>query len=135
MIDLPANALSIPENVSREGEMPRQVFLHSTCSGVKKPYLMRFWREGADTRYQAVASHVLPVVEAGDADLLPPINSSMLRGVPECPYCLNAGAGLCGCGALFCVGDASQPIDCPGCGKHLSGSTGNSSFDIDRVQG
>ena len=56
----------------------------------------------------------LEVIEQGDADLLPPINSSQLDGCPACPYCGNPAAGMCPCGQLFCSrpGDA-RPGDLP----------------------
>jgi hypothetical protein len=95
---------------------------------------MRFGRGPGETRYTVIASHPLPEFNDEDAELLPPINSALLRGVPRCPYCLNPGAGLCGCGTLFCAGDPSQGIECPGCHRFLTGAE-SGAFDIQRSQG
>jgi uncharacterized protein YegL len=114
---------------------PRQVFLHARCSRSRKPYLMRFARRPAGDRYVAMAGHPLEVVEDGDADLLPPINTAQLDGCPSCPYCENPVAGMCPCGILFCTSpDASGAIVCPGCNSTLyPGGSGN--FDIKRSLG
>jgi uncharacterized protein YegL len=123
------------ESPFREDDRPRQVFLHARCLKNKKPYLMRFARRPYDDRYEAIASHPLEAVEKGDADLLPPINSSLLDGCPSCPYCENPGAGMCPCGQLFCVGpDQRGPVICPGCSTQLTGGRGGD-FDIKRSQG
>ncbi len=132
---------SLPEGleVAPEGgyhdPTPRQVFLQARCSRSRKPYLMRFARRPYDGRYEAIAGHVLDVIEEGDADLLPPINSSLLDGCPPCPYCENPVAGMCPCGTLFCTSpDHRGAIVCPGCNAQLyAGGPGN--FDIKRSMG
>ena len=114
---------------------PRQVFLHARCQKNRKPYLMRFARRPYDGRYEAIASHPLDAIEPGDSDLLPPINSSMLDGCPPCPYCNNDLAGMCQCGALFCVSARQRgPVRCPGCEAELTGGQGGD-FDIKRSMG
>ncbi len=119
----------------RRDERPRQVFLHARCLKSRKPYLMRFGLRPYDGRYEAIASHPLEGIEEGDGELLPPINSSLLDGCPNCPYCSNPAAGVCSCGCLFCLGPSSRPpIICPGCDSELhQGSSGH--FDIHRSQG
>jgi uncharacterized protein YegL len=114
---------------------PRQVFLHGRCQKTRKPYLMRFARRPHDGRYEAIAAHPLEAVEAGDRDLLPPINSALLDGCPACPYCGNEHAGVCPCGVLFCVSPNQRgPVTCPGCQSQLHGSQGGD-FDITRSMG
>ncbi len=136
LIDLPPGILSVPlQDRVHSGDVPRQVFLHALCASVGKPYVMRYAREDNERRYRAVAAHPLAAIEPGDSDLLPPISSGQLRGVPRCPYCLNPNAGLCGCGTLFCTGDTSNGVDCPGCGRHLVSGSSGGEFDISRVQG
>jgi uncharacterized protein YegL len=132
---LPEGVEVAPTEPGHHDPTPRQVFLHARCSRSKRPYLMRFARREYDNRYEAIAGHPLEVLEAGDGDLLPPINSSLLDGCPSCPYCENPVAGMCPCGTLFCTSpDHKGPVICPGCNAQLfSGGPGN--FDIKRSQG
>jgi uncharacterized protein YegL len=136
MPPLPKDLELAPQESSLgDDDRPRQVFLHARCLRNKKAYLMRFARRPYDDRYEAIASHPLEAIEKGDADLLPPINSSLLDGCPPCPYCENPGAGMCPCGTLFCVGpDVRGPVNCPSCNASLSGGRGGA-FDIKRSQG
>jgi len=133
---LPPNLEIAPERSAfRDDPRPRQVFLHARCLKTRRPYLMRFARRPYDDRYEAIASHPLESIEKGDADLLPPINSSMLDGCPGCPYCNNPAAGMCPCGALFCVGPQTRPpVVCPACKTELSAGQGGD-FDIQRSMG
>lgn len=65
------------------------------------------------------------------------INTSLLNGVPGCPYCGNQSAfAMCKCGKLMCVGDNMQLL-CPWCKTHVTFnmSNGDSNFDISRGQG
>ena len=101
-------------SIPKDG-LPRQVFLHARCSRTKKPYLMRYSRQGQAKRYEAIAAHPLEVLEEGDS--LPPVSSSLLDGCPSCPYCENPVASLCSCGTIFCnVREPTGPVICPGCG-------------------
>ena len=119
----------------RDYGVPRQVFLHSRCSMVKKPYLMRYVYFPQYEVYQPVAAHPLDELETGEAALLPPINSSLLNGAPACPYCENPAAAMCPCGTLFCAPEMEQgPVVCPGCGITLTGSN-TGTFDIQRTEG
>jgi hypothetical protein len=130
MPDLPDGIEVAPSGAYRRDSEPRQVFLQARCSRSKRPYLMRFARRPYDGRYEAIAGHPLEVVEEGDADLLPPINTGMLDGCPSCPYCENPIAGMCPCGQLFCTSpDHKGPVVCPKCNSQLfAGGPGN--FDI-----
>jgi uncharacterized protein YegL len=135
MPPLPNNLEMAPEHSGYSEEAPRQVFLHARCQKNKKPYLMRFARRPYDGRYEAIAAHPLEVLEKGDGDLLPPINSSLLDGCPSCPYCENPAAAVCPCGALFCVGPQQRgPVTCPGCNSQLTAG-GPGDFDIKRSMG
>lgn len=96
---------------------------------------MRFARRPYDGAYEAIAAHVLEVIEEGDADLLPPISSSQLDGCPACPYCGNPAAGMCPCGALFCNDPQRRgPVTCPACNSQLNTGRGGP-FDIKRSMG
>jgi uncharacterized protein YegL len=141
--DRPVEAPPLPDELemaperSRFGEddSPRQVFLQARCSKQRKPYLMRFARRPYDGAYEAIAAHVLEVIEPGDADLLPPISSSQLDGCPACPYCGNPAAGMCPCGALFCNDPQRRgPVTCPACDTQLTAGRGGP-FDIKRSMG
>lgn len=113
---------------------PRQVFLHALCLKESKPYLLRFVLEPGDGRYHAAASHALPELEKGDADALPPIQSSALAGCPPCPWCEAEGAGVCGCGTVFCIPDGASALFCPACGVDLDRGE-RSEFSIARSAG
>jgi uncharacterized protein YegL len=118
------------------GTPTRQAFLHARCQRTKKPYLMRYVYVSEYEIYQPVAAHPLEDLEEGDEAMLPPINSSLLNGAPPCPYCENPGAGMCSCGALFCVSGKEQgPTMCPKCGTLLTGGSEGRSFDIQRTEG
>jgi uncharacterized protein YegL len=139
-INLPAPPVDVmevaPRTSGRRGvESPRQVFLHALCSKYRQPYLMRFIRREYDERYDAVAAHRLEALEEGDADFLPPINSSLLYGCPACPYCENPIATMCPCGALFCTPPTEPPmLVCPKCNSELVMGDGKD-FDISRTHG
>ncbi len=137
MPPLPADAVEVaPAGAGSHDPTPRQVFLHARCSKSRKPYLMRFALRPYDRRYEAIAAHPLDALEKGDADLLPPINSSQLDGCPSCPHCENPIAGVCPCGAIFCAAPNHRgPIQCPGCNAQLTDGGPGGSFDIQRAQG
>jgi uncharacterized protein YegL len=133
---LPSDVLKrAPESSGPKDPTPRQVFLHARCSRSKRPYLMRFARRPYDGRYEAIAAHPLEVLEEGDAELLPPINTALLDGCPSCPYCENPLIIACPCGALFCgTPDVRGPVPCPACHAQLVPGRGGD-FDIKRAQG
>ena len=133
---LPDVLEEVTEPVSLENSQPRQVFLHAFCSNEKKPYLMRFGRRGETSRYVAICSHPLEVYEKGDNEVLPPINSSLLDGCPNCPYCGNEAAALCGCGILICTSPSPEGnFTCPSCNQQGVFSREMTGFDINRSQG
>jgi uncharacterized protein YegL len=123
--DLPAPPLDVIEEARRTGAprdpRPRQVFLHALCSKMHQPYLMRFVRREYEDLYDSVASHPLESLEEGDADTMPPINSSLLNGIPGCPHCENPTATICpSCDVIFCKARTEQTeITCPKCNAYL----------------
>jgi uncharacterized protein YegL len=139
----PMEMPSLPEGLSvaaadygmSNDPTPRQVFITARCQKSKQPYLMRYAKQGT-SRYVAIAAHKLESIESGDDDFMPPINSSMLDGVPSCPYCRNPGAAACDCGAVFCSGpNDPQVINCPGCNSQLTFGGGGGGFDVRRSSG
>jgi len=122
------------------GGPARQVFLHATCVKKKLPYLMRFSRIPDGDGYQAVSAHPIDIMEDGDAQLLPRINTSSLRGCPPCPYCGNPSAAMCPCGTLLCspkdIQEIKEPITCPHCNASLQGFTkADGGLDVSQTQG
>lgn len=119
------------------GELERQVFIHAICVNKKLPYLMRFALDSDGQHYMAVSSHQVEVMEPGDEQLLPAINTSLLKGCPPCPYCGNPRVAMCPCGSLLClpggVKEIKEPITCPRCNASLMIKEGN--FNIKRTQG
>jgi len=136
MPPLPADLQVAPQSQGYRDPAPRQVFLQARCQRTKRPYLMRFALRPHDGRYEAIAAHPLEVVEDDSSDYLQAINSSMLDGCPNCPYCESSAAGKCECGALFCSNPHSRaPVVCPSCNAQLSMGPSGGSFDINRSQG
>lgn len=117
------------------GGAARQVFLHAHCSRTRQPYLMRYVRREYEERYDAVAAHPLDFLDEGDAESLPPISSTLLTGIPPCPYCGHRYGSLCPCGALLCSSDATSAVVCPVCNSQLGPGTGGTDFEISRTQG
>jgi len=137
MPDLPTSLTVVNKNseIVPEGG-PRQVFLQVICKNTKRPYLMRFARKGSLQRYSAICSHPIEALEEGDSDCLPPIDSSLLDGVPACPFCSNPVAAVCPCGAIFCDSPATnQQVICPKCRTSLGFDPSGGSFSIQRSQG
>jgi uncharacterized protein YegL len=118
----PADALQgAPRTTGPRDQTPRQVFLHALCSRNRQPYLMRFVRRSYENEYDAVAAHRLEALEDSDAQAMPPIDSSLLHGVPDCPHCENPGATVCPCcSVIFCEPVESPPETiCPKCSAVL----------------
>jgi uncharacterized protein YegL len=137
MPDLPSELTYVPAgSTSYRDPTPRQVFLTALCQKSRRPYLMRFARQGNNRTYTAIASHKLEKIEEGDGDFLPPINSSLLDGCPGCPYCANEIAATCPCGAVFCESPHNHgSATCPKCNSTLGFGGSGGGFDIQRSQG
>lgn len=111
---------------------PHQVFIHARCSKTKDTYLMRYLRKSDRGQYTAVAAHKL---EGGGMDAYtspPAVNSAQLNGVPDCPYCGNPSAAVCGfCGGIMCFNQKqSAPPVCPHCGNRQEGGFITGDFGV-----
>lgn len=104
---------------------PRQLFIHALCGVKRLPYLMRYGLDPIYNVYVPTASHRLDSQNADFGDRggnLPPVNSRMVDGCPDCAHCGSPGAGSCGnCGAVFCSGGRLEDGSsvCPGCDAKL----------------
>jgi len=136
LTELPVGVLEVARQLSlQQSSLPRQVFLHARCSRTKKPYLMRFGLSSQAGYYNPIAAHRLEAIEPGDADLLPPISSTLLNGCPACPHCGNPGAAMCICGAILCFpANETTELFCPGCNGRLLG-TKKGRFNINQSPG
>jgi uncharacterized protein YegL len=133
---LPDELELAPQSMGYKDPRPRQVFLHARCSRGGGPYLMRYARRPGGDSYVALCAHRLEQFEEDARYVLPPINSSLLEGVPACPYCGNPVAVACECGVLTCFsGDPRQPFQCPGCRRQGQLSSGAGGFDVRRASG
>lgn len=96
---------------------PRQLFLLARCTETKKPYLMRFRREGDAEAYSSICAHILDEsFDDDEASAGATVNTANLLGCPPCPYCESPAATVCECGALICFdGAIDQPMICPVC--------------------
>ncbi len=114
-------------NKPTEGnDQPRQLFIHALCGVKRLPYLMRYGLDPVYHVYSPTAAHKL---DADNSDFgergsgMPPVNSRMVDGCPDCPHCGSPGAGSCGnCGAVFCGGgrDDNGTSVCPACEAKLT---------------
>jgi hypothetical protein len=86
-------------------------------------------RYGLDPVYHVYSPTAAHKLDSDNADFgergagLPPVNSRMVDGCPDCAHCGSPGAGSCGnCGTVFCGGgrDESGTSTCPGCGARLT---------------
>lgn len=136
-IDMPALPDGLEFSTTDSGwrdPEPRQVFLQARCQRSGKPYLMRYAKQGGI--YHAIAAHKLDTIEPGDADQLPPINTSQLSGCPPCPYCENGEVFVCGCDTIFCFSTKDHAsAACPSCKSRVEGDFGYAHFDIRRAEG
>ncbi|MDB4416029.1 VWA domain-containing protein [Akkermansiaceae bacterium] len=115
---------------------PHQLFLHAQCANDGSPYLMRFLRKEGSSKYGATAAHPLDEVEKEADDILPPVNSNDLLGLPPCPYCGNNGAVVCRCDTIICISGGSGNITtCPNCRSPVKASTEGKSFGVKQAQG
>jgi uncharacterized protein YegL len=119
-----------PPGVAPNDGVPRQVFLHARCQVSGKDYLMRYVRGRHGERYVASAAHPLPAFAPADTAQLPPINTSMLEGIPACPYCQRQAAAVCECTGIFCYDHRQREVvHCPHCqAPFQGGGTGNISL-------
>lgn len=134
-IDMPAlpDVLELSTSDVWHDPEPRQVFLQARCQKSGKAYLMRYAKKG--NQYCAIASHKLDSVEPGDSECLPPINTSLLSGIPQCPYCENSEALVCQCNTIYCFSTKnSASASCPHC-KEPVGEVGYGDFELRRSEG
>lgn len=125
----------IPEQMQITNGLSRQVFLHAKCSKTKKPYLMRYRLHSSGQYYDPVSSHPLEEFEKGDETFFSNIDTSLLRGIPKCPYCGNLSAGLCSCGTILCTAENFEDsMQCPGCNAQLK-YQGKGCFEIKQSLG
>jgi uncharacterized protein YegL len=116
-----------------------RLFFHVTCQKTRKHYMMRYKYFSDERSYIAQDAVPLPDDFFSDGAMKsPPIDSSLLQGSVDCPYCHNQAWAKCGfCGHLFCLDDQNfqETLSCPVCETSLRMSYDESSFDIDGSQG
>jgi uncharacterized protein YegL len=126
---LPASVEKVDTNqwgAAANSGQPRQLFIHAICGVKRLPYLMRYGLDPHYHVYLPTASHKLDPETAdfgGRGAKLPPVNSRMVDGCPDCAHCGAPGAGSCGnCGTVFCGGGRSDDGTsvCPGCNANLT---------------
>lgn len=117
----------------------QRLYFHVTCRKTRELYMMIFKRSPGGMGYAAQENLKLPKDFFGDGTMkAPPIDSSLLEGGVDCPYCGAIGWGKCGfCGHLFCLDDEAigGEIVCPVCESRLAASESDDSFSVDGSQG
>jgi uncharacterized protein YegL len=126
-----------PEAEYRLGGPPRQVFLKAVCTKARRPYLIRYRLDESLRGYFPAATHPLDSAEDAGHDFdLPSLNTSMLRGVPPCPFCGNPTIGVCQCDRLLCTPEKMPAqVDCPGCKATVTFTDGGGDITISQSAG
>jgi uncharacterized protein YegL len=116
-------------------EKNTRLYFHVACQQSKKHYMMRYRFIPERGVYFVENTFPLPEDFFSDGSLkAPAVDSNLLYGEADCPYCHSLGWGKCGfCGHLFCLDpDNIQPqITCPFCETSLTLSDDNESFSVD----
>lgn len=127
-------------DLTREADADRFLFLHAKCVKHKSFYILRFQREKglfeSKQIYKGVAAHKVEAFDfsthqGGKADFK--ISVEKLINSPPCPYCGNGLWAMCVCGEVHCFPDNAKDgtkLNCPWCGKTNIYSRG--SFDVGR---
>lgn len=122
------------------------------CQASAQPYLIKYERTSQMVgtkdpslagrfglnRYDLQAVHRIShsyFELTGPEGAIPTVNSSLLRGVPACPYCHTAaGLAVCCCGKVHCVTEEGVQ-KCPWCGQTGEYGSSTGGVDITRGQG
>lgn len=136
--EIPADVLGLPAERVNRGDLQWQLFICARCSRTGKPYLIRYRLDSRGTCYEPVRTHCVDegYFEGQDqrsASLT--VQSSQIAGVLPCPYCGNAIAGTCQCGAIFCCETSAESVVCPSCHAHLVFDASSSDFSISGRKG
>lgn len=146
----PADGINL-EKVSPSNRTARVdenfVVLHGRCQNTGGDYLIKYSQRSRPVRelemFRATdfkLEGAYPVCRESYEELSGEgggrINTMELVGVPACPCCGNQiGAVVCGCGNIFCVGDAERNR-CPWCGMDVVLAPGSGDgIEIDRGLG
>lgn len=133
----PADVEQVTPGMYHHDGTPRQVFLKSYCSQKRRPFLIRYRYRDDEECYVATSVHPLESsVDSGAKFEVPPINSSMLMGVPPCPYCGNESGGVCGCGGIMCApSQMPATVRCPHCLQSVELDDSDGDFSINQSAG
>jgi uncharacterized protein YegL len=128
-----------PQRPPKFGGESKILYFHVTCRKTRKPYMMRYRYSAANRVYFCQDAVKLPDDFFSDGAMkTPPVDSDLLAGGVDCPYCGGDGWGKCGfCGHLFCLdlGERLNQLTCPVCETTLTLSESDSSFSVDGSQG
>ena len=124
------------------------VVLSGKCQNTKRPYLMKYRKNIAESIYAGIelSSKNYKLVGAYQVDnhyfeladntnFNTKVNTEELFGAPTCPCCGNQIAfAVCVCQKIHCIGD-EQISTCPWCNNQGSYGYGEGGFDVNRTQG
>ena len=120
------------------GGESKVLYFHVTCRKTKNRYMMRYRYSPENRLYFCQDAVKLPEDFFSDGAMkTPPIDSDLLAGGVDCPYCGGEGRGKCGfCGHLFCLDlhERIPELTCPVCETTLTVSDGGA-FSVDGSQG
>lgn len=124
------------------------VVLNGKCQNTKRPYLMKYRKIIAPSRFAGIelATKSYRLIGAYQVDnsyfeladqnnTNHKVNTDELNGAPSCPCCGNQiSFAVCACGKIHCLGDEEEST-CPWCGNKGTYGSGQGGFDVGRTQG
>lgn len=124
------------------------VVLNGKCQNTKRPYLMKYRKDIAQSiyagielgtkSYRLVGAYQIDNTYfelADNTNYNSKVNTDELIGGPTCPCCGNQIAfAMCSCGKIHCIG-GEQLSTCPWCGNQGTYGSGEGGFDVNRTQG
>jgi DNA-directed RNA polymerase subunit RPC12/RpoP len=127
------------ERPPKFSNLSKRLFFHVTCQKTRKNYMMRYRYWPDEKSYIAQDAVPLPTDFFSDGAMKsPPIDTDLLQGGVDCPYCGSIAWAKCGfCSHLFCLdpNTVGKSLKCPVCETSLSISNESSPFSIDGSQG
>jgi uncharacterized protein YegL len=117
----------------------KRIYFHITCNKTRKSYMMRYKYSPDERIYVVQDAAPLPDDFFSDGTVKsPPIDTGLLQGTVECPYCHSPAWCMCGfCQHLFCFDPqvVGEKVTCPVCETVLSMAESMENFSIDGSQG
>jgi uncharacterized protein YegL len=132
--DLPVSLEKVPlsdgMSLVSHGDLPKvqakpRLYFHSMCRKASKFYMFRYRYSPEQGTY--LADEPIRLQDDFFAEGTakgPPIDTSILGNIPNCPYCGANALSVCPrCGVPFCVDQESILVSCPACDAKIRMTT------------